>query len=280
LAYAWTNKYLQTFISREVYTSYDAFNFTMSSSEYNQPPLIVQRAYGAASGDWRDVPILVLHGSSSVAGEGAFYYAARSSGLTTRGSVSDTNILGGIIGVGYNDNLATYKWVRMASIEFLVEGTISASSSPGAIIFKTNPSGSNYSLTERIRIDNAGKLISAQMYSGYTVGGTNKAMYVDSTGVIGVLSSSLRTKQDVVDMEDVSWIDRLRPVNFAYRSTPGVKQYGLIAEEVEAVNRALVGYDAGGLPDSVTYDRLVPVLLQAVRELRGELRRLRADLLP
>jgi hypothetical protein len=112
------------------------------------------------------------------------------------------------------------------------------------------------------------------------VGGTNRAAYVDNTGLIGTLSSSLRTKQDVVDMEDVGWIDRLHPVNFCYRSTPGVKQYGLIAEEVEGVNRDIVGYDWEGLPDSVNYDRLVPVLLKAVKDLRGEVQRLRAELLP
>jgi len=112
------------------------------------------------------------------------------------------------------------------------------------------------------------------------VGGTNRAAYVDSTGLIGTISSSLRTKQDVVDMEDVGWIDRLHPVNFCYRSTPGVKQYGLIAEEVEGVNRDIVGYDWEGLPDSVNYDRLVPVLLKAVKDLRGEVQRLRAELLP
>lgn len=112
------------------------------------------------------------------------------------------------------------------------------------------------------------------------VGGTNRAAYVDNTGLIGTISSSLRTKQDVVDMEDVGWIDRLRPVNFCYRSTPGVKQYGLIAEEVEGVNRDLVGYDWEGLPDSVTYDRLVPVLLKAVRELRHEMAQMKLAMLP
>jgi hypothetical protein len=81
-------------------------------------------------------------------------------------------------------------------------------------------------------------------------------------------------------MEDVGWIDRLHPVNFCYRSTPGVKQYGLIAEEVEGVNRDIDGYDWEGLPDSVNYDRLVPVLLKAVKDLRGEVQRLRAELLP
>lgn len=112
------------------------------------------------------------------------------------------------------------------------------------------------------------------------VGGTNRAAYVDNTGLIGTISSSIRTKQDVVDMEDIGWIDRLRPVNFCYRSTPGVKQYGLIAEEVEGVNRDLVGYDWEGLPDSVTYDRLVPVLLKAVRELRHEMSQMKLAMLP
>jgi hypothetical protein len=113
------------------------------------------------------------------------------------------------------------------------------------------------------------------MYSGYTVGGTNKAVYVDSTGLIGVLSSSLRTKQNVTNMESVDWVYSLRPVNFEYKNSPSVKQYGLIAEEVVEVNDSLVGFDVEGLPDSVTYDRLVPVLLKAVQDLHSEVCRLK-----
>jgi hypothetical protein len=133
----------------------------------------------------------------------------------------------------------------------------------------------NTNINVRFAIDTSGKLTASAMYSGYTVGGTNKAVYVDSTGLIGVLSSSLRTKQNVTNMESVDWVYSLRPVNFEYKNSPSVKQYGLIAEEVVEVNDSLVGFDVEGLPDSVTYDRLVPVLLKAVQDLHSEVCRLK-----
>jgi hypothetical protein len=200
--------------------------------------------------------------------------------LASKTAVANNEVLMATNGLGW-DGGTTPTYVTAAVIQYVVDGTVAEDSVPGRLAFFTRAVGdTSSSLTERMRIDNAGKFYSYQMYSGYTVGGTNKAVYVDNTGMIGVLSSSIRTKQDVVDMEDIGWIDRLRPVNFCYRSSPGVKQYGLIAEEVEGVNKAMVGYDWEGLPDSVTYDRLVPVLLKAVRELRHEMAQMKLAMLP
>jgi hypothetical protein len=268
----------QALYTLEAYTSYDSFTLSMSSTEFLRPTVVAQRTWGGTTSAARDAALIAVHGSSSTANEGGWFWAMRSSGLTSRSIVTNGDSVGGIQGIAYSGN-STYPWVRVGSIAFEMDGTLSTTAMPSRITFWTVASG-GIVLSERIRIDNAGKLYSYQMYSGYTIGGTNKAVYVDSTGMVGVLSSSLRTKQDVVDMEDVEWIDRLHPVNFCYRSTPGVKQYGLIAEEVEGVNRDIVGYDWEGLPDSVNYDRLVPVLLKAVKDLRGEVQRLRAELLP
>ena len=48
-------------------------------------------------------------------------------------------------------------------------------------------------------------------------------------------------------MEDVSWLYDLRPVNFFYKKDESNhKEYGLIAEEVELVNKLFVSYDDEG----------------------------------
>jgi hypothetical protein len=49
---------------------------------------------------------------------------------------------------------------------------------------------------------------------------------------------------------------------------PGVR-YGLIAEEVDAVDTTLVGYDDEGRPNSVRYTSIVPLLIDAVKEIAG-----------
>jgi hypothetical protein len=59
---------------------------------------------------------------------------------------------------------------------------------------------------------------------------------------------------------------QLRPVSFEYKETPGTR-YGLIAEEVDAVDKTLVGYDEEGRPNSVRYTSIVPLLIDAVKEI-------------
>jgi hypothetical protein len=71
----------------------------------------------------------------------------------------------------------------------------------------------------------------------------------------------------------------LRPVQFTYKapfadgSTP--LQYGLIAEEVEAVLPALVAYGRNGRPETVKYHVLPTLLLAELQRLERE--RAKAD---
>jgi hypothetical protein len=70
------------------------------------------------------------------------------------------------------------------------------------------------------------------------------------------IASAERFKKDIATMDKASEaILSLRPVTFHYKtdakSTP---QFGLIAEEVEKVNRDLVVPDKEGKPNSVRYD--------------------------
>ena len=70
----------------------------------------------------------------------------------------------------------------------------------------------------------------------------------------------------------------LRPVTFRYKQEldpHGITQFGLVAEEVEKVNPALVVHDADGKPYSVRYEAVNAMLLneflkehQSVEELK------------
>jgi hypothetical protein len=64
-------------------------------------------------------------------------------------------------------------------------------------------------------------------------------------------------------MSDTSAVLRLRPVTFRYKKDldpQGVRQYGLVAEEVAEVFPDLVNYDAEGRPDGIRYNFLTPIL--------------------
>lgn len=136
-------------------------------------------------------------------------------------------------------------------------------------LYITARNDSSWTTCMQFRYD--GQVRGNQMYSGYTIGGTNKDLYIDSTGLIGVLSSSERFKENIEDMPSTSWLHDLRPVTFNYKHDPEPLQYGLIAEEVALVNETLVTYDDNAQIDGVQYSRLIPALLKEVQELKKEI---------
>lgn len=110
---------------------------------------------------------------------------------------------------------------------------------------------------------------------GITTGLNNAIpLVIDSNGQVGTLSSSRRTKQDIEDLGVGQIVQQLRPVQFRYIQpfADGSRpiQYGLVAEEVEAVLPALVAYGADGAPESVKYHVLPTLLLAEVQRLERE----------
>ncbi len=100
-----------------------------------------------------------------------------------------------------------------------------------------------------------------------TVFANYRDLYVDNTGKIGYVASSMRYKDNITGVSDISWLYRLRPVNFTYKNDPGkTLQYGLIAEEVEKVIPRLVSYNEEGVPETVTYSSLITPMLKALQE--------------
>jgi hypothetical protein len=136
------------------------------------------------------------------------------------------------------------------------------------------------SSSNQVRLGNTG-VTSFYCNGAYTgiVSTTNRDLFADVDGKIGYVSSSLRYKDKIADMENIDWIYRLRPVNFTYKSDANhVKQYGLIAEEVEMINAGLVSYNEEGLPETVSYSTLITPLLKAVQEQQAEIEKLRKEI--
>ena len=87
----------------------------------------------------------------------------------------------------------------------------------------------------------------------------------NSSGQLGTATSSARFKRDICTMDKASEIILgLRPVTFRYKpefDPNGIAQFGLVAEEVEKVDPALVVRDADGKPYSVRYEAVNAMLL-------------------
>jgi hypothetical protein len=90
-------------------------------------------------------------------------------------------------------------------------------------------------------------------------------VYVNSSGQLGTLPSSVRFKHDIHSMDKASEVIlALKPVTFHYKKEldpEAIPQFGLVAEEVEKVNPDLVVRDKDGKPYSVRYDQVNAMLL-------------------
>jgi len=130
--------------------------------------------------------------------------------------------------------------------------------------------------TDLIRIGTPGTQSKAYIagISGAQV--TGSAVYVTSSGQLGVMGSSERFKTDIAAMPaESAKLDRLRPVVFRYKEDAArVLQYGLIAEEVDRVYPELVIRDETGAIQGVRYEELGPILLSEVQRQRAEIRSL------
>jgi hypothetical protein len=103
-----------------------------------------------------------------------------------------------------------------------------------------------------------------------TPAGSAATVVVDSNGQFGTISSSKRYKEDIEPIgAAAAMLERLNPVSFRYKKprSDGSKplQYGLIAEEVEAVAPELVVYNADGQVETVAYQMLIPILLSELK---------------
>ena len=84
-------------------------------------------------------------------------------------------------------------------------------------------------------------------------------------GKLGTVVSSARFKDKIQPMDKASEsILSLQPVTFRYKhqfDPKGIRQFGLVAEEVEKVNPDLVARDEQGKPNSVRYEAVNAMLL-------------------
>jgi hypothetical protein len=76
------------------------------------------------------------------------------------------------------------------------------------------------------------------------------AVFVNSSGKLGTITSSRRFKEEIEPMAQASeGLFALKPVTFRYKKgidPQGIPQFGLVAEDVEAVNPDLVVRDEEG----------------------------------
>jgi hypothetical protein len=207
-----------------------------------------------------------------------------------------SNSKGGITVVQADDGLGQIdfqgsdgtNFVSSARIRALVDGTPGADDMPGRLEFSTTADGAS-SPTERMRIAQNGRINMYDVY-GTAIGGTTRDLYIESTGQLGYLTSTAKTKTNIQDVADVSWLYSLNVKSFNYKlrdekgdlteqANPEI-EYGLIAEEVEEIAPELCFYNEtpNGLElEGVTYRKLVAPMLKALQQSQVRIEQLEAN---
>ena len=108
------------------------------------------------------------------------------------------------------------------------------------------------------------------------------AVFITSGNKLGTDTSSKRFKDNIKPMDKASEaILALRPVSFRYKKEidpQGIRQFGLVAEEVEKVNPDLVVRDKEAKPYSVRYEQVNAMLLNEFLKEHRKIEKLEAAL--
>jgi len=118
-----------------------------------------------------------------------------------------------------------------------------------------------------------------------TGGTTGTAIVQNSSGYLKVSGSSRRFKEDISPISENGYLEamlKIQPVRFRYIN-PDFEEpliSGLIAEDLDLIPefQGVVNYDSGGLPVSISYDRMSSLLVLVLKELKQEFDELKARL--
>ena len=112
--------------------------------------------------------------------------------------------------------------------------------------------------------------------------GTYAVCWNSSTYELMAPSSSRRYKENIRPfLSGLDYVLKMNPVTFTYIERPEDTKPipGLIAEDLDEIGLTeLVNYNNDNLPESINYDKISVVLINAVKELDGEIKKSLAKL--
>ena len=126
-------------------------------------------------------------------------------------------------------------------------------------------------------------------YPGITTASGSTMVVVATGSRVGYTTSSERFKQDITYINTTGWLDKvleMRPItyrtseDFTTEGEPNELQVGFLAEDINDLGGGLettVVLDPLGDPFSLSYDRLVPFLVLAIKELKTQIDELRGQ---
>ena len=162
----------------------------------------------------------------------------------------------------------------------IFESTGSAGTPAGSLTFSTSNSPRQIHFFDVNDLSGIVSINQQLSYPGISSGNGSTVTYISSSGRIGYATSSRKFKKDIVNLESGIYLNKileLEPVSFNWKEQPQDMpyrlNYGLIAEDVSEISimESLVNYNENNEPISISYDRLTPFLVMAIKELATRL---------
>ena len=193
------------------------------------------------------------------------------------GVVFKNNTLGKFVGDGTQaqSQIYSYLWswsnVRTNDAEIRVHGKASSSWGTYLGLSHDGTNGTVYTDVGSLKLLPAtGQVVIPG--ANNSVAGILQNLVINQSGIIGVVGSSIRYKTNLRPIDEYSSkIYGLNPLVFDYKAEGGAKnEFGLIAEEVEKVMPELVVYNRDNQPETVQYQKLIPLLLSELKKVKNQ----------
>jgi hypothetical protein len=142
---------------------------------------------------------------------------------------------------------------------------IGATSTPNSEKFNVTQSGANWGIA--INHTNSTQFLMDFRSSGTQVGSIIGAGGVTSYNV----TSDYRLKEDLKSINGLDIVNKINIYDYKYKSS-GMRMDGVLAHELaEVLPYAVFGVKDGEQMQQVDYSKIVPVMVQAIKELKAEL---------
>jgi len=206
-------------------------------------------------------------------------FIANTTGTYHTGTVNAASINAASINIGSGSLIANSTAIVIAD-PLTANGTTGTS---GQVLISNGSSGSPYwsttgpSITDDTSTNASRYLLFANQTSGTLTAGyvsSTQLTFNPSTGTLTApllaTSSDKRLKTNVNTLNSsVSVVSQLRGVSFD-RIDSGVRDYGVIAQEIEEIIPSIVHQDIDGYK-SVSYSSIIGFLIEAIKELKQEI---------
>lgn len=242
-------------------------------------------ASSGSIGGWT-IGSTTLTGGNTVLNSNGTITVTGGSATTTINSNGTITMAAGSSGIGALTITGSSKTAELYSDQLklnaatIFESTGTAGTPAGSLTFNTSNASKQIHFFDQNDIAGIVSMNKQLNYPGVDTA-TGSTLVVVTTGRrIGYVSSSRIHKKNISPLLSGGYVDKilqLEPVSFDWKTQPSDVpyriNYGLIAEDVSQipVMESLVNYNENDEPVSISYDRLTPFLVMAIKELSARL---------